>query len=192
MSDLNKYKWLVFAPLGFSLILGLLILVSIIFHDVAFYNMYAVANGMTTTANMPIAFVNMLEGVINLFVDFINSIDFIWGISFIILVGLFLRECYLAKRESYFSFFATVTFILLFVVFISSIVASLGSSFWNFITQDAITYSSLNIRYFPFYLSNAPLINGLVLVFGAVINILDLDFSTFSGRKEKEVINDEI
>ena len=119
-------------------------------------------------------------------------LDYFFLASFIyMIVGMFMIS-YKTRRQGYFEFLAVLTYGMMFIMFILSLVVTFSVWFRDDIILAVLPTISLSLPFFSYYLENVGLINFIVILICLILNFVDLDMSKFKSRKDKDMVNDEI
>jgi len=116
-------------------------------------------------------------------------LDIFWLVLTITLFGELIIASYYSDREGWFSTLGFMTFGILLFLFMTGIFSTIGTWFsLNFITGlfGSISYTT---PFLNFYINNLFVINTLLCVVCIIANYIDLDFSGFANRKQREDVN---
>jgi hypothetical protein len=123
-----------------------------------------------------------------------ETIDILFLISLVFLIGSMLVSSYFSKRMGYGEVFAWLTFGILVVLFISSIVMQISEWIRVIMIDNVLKNLTADLTFYNFYLSNYAIINALIIVGCVIANFIDLGILKTSIRKDNEqnVFQDEV
>ena len=172
---------------SFSIILLFISLILIGgFNNFAIYNLLSVGNSLIADGVVHGSIATVLDDTASSFLNIISYLDSFWLISFIAMIVSSLSIAYLRKRENYFNILTMSTLGLIVILFIGSIFIQLTTWFRDEIMLKVFPTLSDITPYFSWYLDHIGIINIILLSLMILVNYVDLDFSKFNTRKDKE------
>ena len=140
---------------------------------------------MTTDGYIPASIMTVIDSTANQLPMSLQYLDMFWLASFISFVGSILLYSYFSKRESYFSIMSFLLVGMLIILFVGGIFIQLTDWFRTNIMSVFPTILGTMPK-FSFYLNNAGIINGILILLCVLVNFIDLDLTKFQNRKNKE------
>jgi uncharacterized membrane protein len=117
-------------------------------------------------------------------------LDLFWLLLTLTLFAELIVASYFAEREGWFSTLGFLTFGILIFLFMTGIFSLVGDWFTNNFINTLFSNIAYSTPFLNFYLNNLFIINTSLCVICIVANYIDLDFSGFSGRKDRETIQE--
>ena len=158
--------------------------------DYLLFNIYEIAVSLEsagTIANWVSPFIVTISNTADILPQYL---DVLWLVLTVTLFGELIIASYYSDREGWFSTLGFLTFGILAFLFMTGVFSLIGNWFaLNFITGlfGAISYTTPLLT---FYLNNLFVVNTLVCVICIVANYIDLDFSGFENRKQRESLQE--
>lgn len=154
--------------------------------DYVLFGIYEVAQSLETAGTIG-AWVPEFIATIANYADIIPQfLDMFWLLLTVTLFFELIIASYHAGREGWFSILGFLTVGILFMLFLTSIFITVVD--WvqlNFIDAmfGGMAYS---IPFITFYLNNVLIVNTILIVICVIANFIDLDFTGFQNRKQRE------
>jgi len=176
--------------------LALIFIVSSLFMYVAIYdygvvNIYDVSEDLQSQGFLSAIIMSLIDNVVSLIQHFPIWVDYLFLLVFTVFVVNVIVSSYFTKREGYFTIFGFLSIFFIFLMFIlvwfNNIIIWFKTNIYNFLPASVTT----NLTFFNFYLDNLAIIHMIIIAICILLNFLDLDFSKFNSRKEKEFLNNE-
>jgi hypothetical protein len=112
-----------------------------------------------------------------------TMVDYLWAFAFVTFVFNLLRAAYFAKRESYSSVLAFLTFGIMIIFFIMGIFIQLSEWVQNVFLALVLPTLSYATPFFSLYLENIGLVNTVIIVIAVILNFVDFEFGKFDNQK---------
>lgn len=158
--------------------------------DYILFNIYSIAQTFESTG-LSQSWVSPFIASIADYADILPQyIDLFWLLLTVTLFAELIIASYYAKREGWFSVLGFLTFGMLFFLFMTGIFSVIGDWFKSNLIDavfGGVTYAT---PFLNFYLNHLFIVNTLVVVVCVIANFIDLDFSSFENRKDKESLNE--
>ncbi len=171
--------------------LSLLMYVSM--NDYIFYELDGLVKNASDEGLIPVEIYAEVENTWGLSVDFLNSIDYFFLGAFLTMVSILFFSSYFCKRAGIFKVLSLITWVLIFVLFLTGIFFLMGN--WiNDLIMSMITGLNLYMPFFSYYLENGVFVHFIIILICVILNYVDFGLFKEQNRKNKEstVLNDEI
>lgn len=170
----------------------ILLLVYGVGKDYVLYGIYNVAVSMESMGAVGSWVASFIESASN-YADLLPQIlDIFWLALTIALIFELVVASYHAHREGWFSSLGFLTIGILFMLFITSIFITVVDWMQTNLIDTMFGSMSYSIPSITFYLNNALIINAVVIVLCVIANFIDLDFSGFQNRKQRENLEEVV
>jgi len=155
-------------------------------NDYIIFKLYGLTSDFVTANLIPPSYLAIAESMANNYPKIIDYLDMMFLSAFVSMVVSSIAYSYYAKRENYFGILSYAVFGILILSFVGGVFIQIST--W-FKTNFMALFPSIlpKLPMFNFYLNNAGLINLVLLIICLLINFLDLDFSKFNNRKDKDL-----
>ena len=160
--------------------------------DYLLFNIYQVSVTLESMGSSPAWVTPFIVTVSNTADILPQYLDIFWLVLTITLFGELILASYYSDREGWFSTLGFMTFGILLLLFMTGLFSTIGTWFsLNFITGifGAVSYTT---PFLNLYLNNLFVVNTLLCVICIIANYIDLDFSGFQNRKQREDIKEVI
>lgn len=170
-----------------AIAIGFALLWVVVFNDYVMYYLYSAYEALFSQGLIA-AWVGTLMENINTTVTLVipNYIDIMWMAFFVVFVIQLFVVSYKLDRESYFSALGFLLFGILITLFLGGIFLQLTDwvqvEFFGRLIPTLSTVTPL----FNYYVTNAGVINSIIIVICVLLNVIDFDLSGYFTRKEKE------
>jgi len=117
-------------------------------------------------------------------------IDILWVLLTLTLFFELVISSYKASREGWFSILGFMTAGILFFLFLTSILVNIVDWIQINLINNMFSNISYSIPFLTFYFNNIFIVNTTVIVICIIANFIDLDFSGYNNRKNRENIEE--
>ncbi len=154
-------------------------------NDQIIFKLYGITSDFVTSGTIPASYLTVAENLANNYPKIIDYLDMMWLLSFVSMIVSSLGYSYYAKRESYFSLLSFVAFGIIILSFVGGLFIQISTWFKD---EFMVIFPTIlpKLPMFNFYLNNAGVINLILLSICLIINFIDLDFTKFNERKDKD------
>lgn len=171
-----------------TITIGSSLLLYVIGHDEIMYNIYDVGIELDIDSE----YINAIESMVTEYKQLPQYIDNFFLISLVAFVVGFLYMCYFTNPLSYFSLYSYATYGLMLFIFILSVYVQI-TDWINTIFVNIMPTVFPNMTVFNWYLNNIIIFNTTLMIFGLLLNNINLNLFNFLNNKQKEdLINDEL
>lgn len=188
--DLDNYEKIFLISINSLLGLFFSLFLYVAFNDYFFVPMYSIMQDLQTNGIIGSWVLTVFETFIENAASILMIIDYVWFGAFALVVFNIWRKSYFARRKGYWDVFGFLSFGVLIFMFISSIFETITNYLYDVFFNGILQNLMQNLVFFDFYIANYSLINLLIVIIAVILNIIDLDLSTFMNRKQKENLED--
>lgn len=123
--------------------------------------------------------------------EWVQYVDYIFLASLTGFMVTFLTTCYFSKRLGYFSAFTLISVGLMILIFFGTYIFDISVWYEDLIMNKVIPNLEVSLTYFHLYMNNFHIFNGVLILLGIILNVVDLDVTKIFGQKDKELYNGE-
>lgn len=190
--DKNIFLGIVIFNLISVIVISISMFGYVAYNDYVAYNLYNTALSLRDDGLITQNIVDLGEDALNTPRQILDYLDLLWIFAFVLLCIEVFTASYNMKRESYFSIFSFLTYGVIIILFIVSIIVNLSEWFYDLFITDLLMGFSLNMPFFTWYLNNTGLVTALIIVICIILNYVDFGFMKFYNEKTQGDFNDEI
>ena len=160
-------------------------------NDYMFYPVDEIVTDMHNNSIIPSWVLTTSESVMSSFLNFPQYLDYFWLVSFLALIAELFYISYTNRRQGYFRFLSFLSFGIMLLLFVSSIYFQI-TDWFNTNLYPVLGNLQSATPFFTYYLNHYGTINTIIVIVCVLLNFVDLDFSKFNMRKDKEIGADEL